>query len=115
MKKLLSILVVSCLCFSIVGCGKNVDNSAKEEVVAEEVTDSTEDAVSDEIVEEVLEDVENAEVEEVEIVEEAKEEEPAEESEEEYVCPECGAKITLDMTRCPNCGVEFEFEEEEGK
>ena len=79
MKKLLSILVVSCLCFSIVGCGKNVDNSAKEEVVAEEVMDSTEDAVSDEIVEEVLEDVENAEVEEVEIVEEAKEEEPAEE------------------------------------
>ena len=70
MKKLLSILLVSCLCFSIVGCGKNVDNSAKEEVVAEEVTDSTEDAVSDEIVEEVLEDVENAEVEEVEIVEE---------------------------------------------
>ena len=79
MKKLLSILLVSCLCLSIVGCGKNVDNSAKEEVVAEEVTDSTEDAVSDEIVEEVLEDVENAEVEEVEIVEEAKEEEPAEE------------------------------------
>ena len=64
MKKLLSILLVSCLCLSIVGCGKNVDNSAKEEVVAEEVTDSTEDAVSDEIVEEVLEDVENAEVEE---------------------------------------------------
>lgn len=79
MKKLLSILLVSCLCLSIVGCGQNVDNSAKEEVVAEEVTDSTEDAVSDEIVEEVLEDVENAEVEEVEIVEEAKEEEPAEE------------------------------------
>ncbi len=29
--------------------------------------------------------------------------------EEEYFCPECGAKITLDMTHCPNCGVEFEF------
>ena len=36
---------------------------------------------------------------------------PAEE-EEEYFCPECGAKITLDMTHCPKCGVEFEFEEE---
>lgn len=33
--------------------------------------------------------------------------------EEEYFCPECGAKITLDMTKCPNCGVEFEFEEDE--
>lgn len=30
--------------------------------------------------------------------------------EEEYFCPECGAKITLDMTKCPKCGVEFEFE-----
>ncbi len=30
--------------------------------------------------------------------------------EEEYTCPECGAKITLDMNKCPNCGVEFEFE-----
>ncbi|WP_191017877.1 transcription termination factor NusA [Treponema zioleckii] len=36
-----------------------------------------------------------------------------EEEEEEYFCPECGAKITLDMTQCPNCGVEFEFEEDE--
>ena len=33
--------------------------------------------------------------------------------EEEYFCPECGAKITLDMTQCPKCGVEFEFEEDE--
>lgn len=33
--------------------------------------------------------------------------------EEEYFCPECGAKITLDMTHCPKCGVEFEFEEDE--
>jgi len=32
--------------------------------------------------------------------------------EEELVCPECGTKITLDMTKCPNCGVEFEFEDE---
>ena len=33
--------------------------------------------------------------------------------EEEYFCPECGTKITLDMTRCPNCGVEFEFTEDD--
>jgi len=32
--------------------------------------------------------------------------------EDEYFCPECGAKITLDMTHCPSCGVEFEFEED---
>lgn len=51
----------------------------------------------------------------VQFVEEpvAEETSEAEESaEEEYFCPECGAKITLDMTRCPNCGCEFEFEEE---
>ncbi len=35
------------------------------------------------------------------------------EEEEEYFCPECGAKITLDMTQCPKCGVELEFEEDE--
>ena len=33
--------------------------------------------------------------------------------EDEYFCPECGAKITLDMTQCPVCGVEFEFEADE--
>ena len=42
-----------------------------------------------------------------------KEAEVAAEEEEEYFCPECGAKITLDMTHCPSCGVEFEFEEDE--
>lgn len=43
---------------------------------------------------------------------EAAESEEASE-EEEYFCPECGAKITLDMTHCPKCGVEFEFTDEE--
>jgi N utilization substance protein A len=44
---------------------------------------------------------------------------PAEEEEEpeveEYECPECGAKITVDMTVCPNCGIglSFEYEEED--
>lgn len=34
-------------------------------------------------------------------------------AEEEYFCPECGAKITTDMTKCPVCGCEFEFKEDE--
>jgi N utilization substance protein A len=32
---------------------------------------------------------------------------------EEYECPECGAKITVDMTVCPNCGIGLSFEYEE--
>ena len=34
---------------------------------------------------------------------------------DEYECPECGARITIDMTACPNCGIglSFEFEDEE--
>ncbi len=43
------------------------------------------------------------------------EEEPVAEEAEEYLCPECGAKITVDMTSCPNCGIglSFEYEDEE--
>jgi N utilization substance protein A len=47
----------------------------------------------------------------------ASEEETEETSEaEEYECPECGAKITVDMSTCPSCGIglSFEYEEEEG-
>lgn len=62
-------------------------------------------------------DLVNANVEFVEEEEEvAEENDAAEESTEEveeYFCPECGAKITLDMTKCPNCGIEFEFQTEE--
>jgi N utilization substance protein A len=32
---------------------------------------------------------------------------------EEYECPECGAKITVTMTNCPNCGIGLSFEYEE--
>jgi N utilization substance protein A len=32
---------------------------------------------------------------------------------EEYECPECGAKITLDMTSCPKCGIGLSFEYED--
>ena len=49
----------------------------------------------------------------VEKVEETTKADEEPEQEEEYFCPECGAKITLDMTHCPKCGVEFEFEVEE--
>ena len=54
---------------------------------------------------------ENAEL--VPATEAAATEETTEDDEEEYFCPECGAKITLEMTHCPNCGVEFEFTEDE--
>ena len=36
-----------------------------------------------------------------------------EEIDEDLVCPECGAKITTDMTSCPACGVGLSFEYEE--
>jgi len=50
--------------------------------------------------------------------EEAKQEDETDEETaevEEYECPECGAKITVDMTTCPSCGIglSFEYEEEE--
>ena len=49
--------------------------------------------------------------------EEESSEVPAEEASEEevYECPECGARITIDMTTCPNCGIglSFEYEDEE--
>jgi N utilization substance protein A len=32
---------------------------------------------------------------------------------EEYECPECGAKITIDMTSCPKCGIGLTFEYED--
>jgi len=60
----------------------------------------------------------------VEIVEEEEQFEETQESEEseetaeadEYECPECGAKITVEMTTCPSCGIglSFEYEEDEG-
>ena len=77
----------------------------------------------DGVTEEALDKINTLINENVEFVEEDEEEAaaPTEESseategdntaagEEEYFCPECGAKITLDMTRCPKCGCEFEF------
>jgi len=37
----------------------------------------------------------------------------AETETEEYECPECGAKITVDMVTCPSCGIGLSFEYEE--
>jgi N utilization substance protein A len=53
--------------------------------------------------------------------EEEQEEKPGTETDEdsteaeEYECPECEAKITVDMATCPSCGIglSFEYEEEE--
>lgn len=45
----------------------------------------------------------------VEIVDDSDDEQETEE--EKYYCPECGAEITLDMTKCSKCGTELEFQE----
>jgi N utilization substance protein A len=72
------------------------------------------------LIEEFVEIVDEEEVEEEEQEDGAEEEEEEEEGEseeeteaEEYECPECGAKITVDMTNCPSCGIGLSFEYEE--
>ncbi len=64
----------------------------------------------------VFKDDEPEEAESVAAVQESSaevtEQDAGDEDEEEYFCPECGAKISLNMTKCPVCGVEFAFEEE---
>jgi N utilization substance protein A len=66
------------------------------------------------LIEEFVEIVEDEEAEteapEAEIPETRDE---TEEETEEYECPECGAKITVDMTNCPSCGIGLSFEYEE--
>jgi N utilization substance protein A len=66
------------------------------------------------LIEEYVEIVEDEESEEeAEKAEESAEEEQGESEPEEYECPECGAKITADMTTCPSCGIGLSFEYEE--
>ena len=62
---------------------------------------------------EIVEEDEEYEEEQEEKAEEEADEESAET--EEYECPECGAKITVEMATCPSCGIglSFEYEEEE--
>ena len=82
------------------------NNSIHIENVTKEQLDAINNLINDNV--EFVEEEEPAE-EQAKPHEETKEEA----EEEEYFCPECGAKITLDMTQCPNCGVEFEFAEDE--
>ncbi len=51
----------------------------------------------------------------VEVVEDEREEptEVVPESADVYECPDCGTRVTPEMTRCPNCGVELSFEYED--
>lgn len=79
-----------------------VDSFDSDSIKVEGVTQEDLEKVNS-IVRDVVEFVED----DSEKTEETK---PEQEEEEEYFCPECGAKITLDMTKCPKCGVEFEFE-----
>ena len=61
------------------------------------------------IIEENVEIVED----DLEPMEEESGSEELDEDKEYYECPECGKPITEDMERCPNCGVELSFEEED--
>ena len=65
-----------------------------------------------EIVEEEYAEEEPMETEGDEAIPEGQEEEE-ETGAEEYECPECGAKITVDMSSCPNCGIGLSFEYED--
>jgi len=88
----------------------------REELEAKGLTSAELDELR-KLIEEYVEIVEDEETyEEEEQAEKAAAEESEESSEsEEYECPECGAKITEDMTHCPSCGIglSFEYEEEE--
>jgi len=90
---------------------------SQEEVEAKGLTSSESEQLR-KLIEENVEIVEEEEEEEYdeETVEKPAEEESEEgEGAEEYECPECGAKITVDMVTCPSCGIglSFEYEEEE--
>ena len=65
------------------------------------------------IIEEFVEIVEDEEAEIPAAEETAAEEEETDEEAEEYECPECGSKITVDMANCPSCGIGLSFEYEE--
>jgi N utilization substance protein A len=64
---------------------------------------------------EIVDDESFEETQEEKTADGEREESEAASEAEEYECPECGAKITVDMTTCPSCGIglSFEYEEEE--
>ncbi len=76
-------------------------------ILAQLLEDSTRENSAEEPDDQTIEDVQTAEI------PDAADEE--DEQTEDYECPECGARITIDMTTCPNCGIglSFEFEDEE--
>lgn len=80
---------------------------SEEEVAQIEVLDQESLAAIRSIIEEHVEIVEEVEEEVVEG------DDSAGPSAEEYECPDCGAKVTPDMTTCPSCGVELSFEYED--
>jgi N utilization substance protein A len=65
------------------------------------------------LIDEYVEIVEEESYDEEEKTEEESEQESEETEVEEYACPECEAKITVDMTTCPSCGIGLSFEYEE--
>lgn len=89
-----------------------VDAYDAETINIEGVTQEQLDKVY-KLIEENVEFVEDEESEETTQESQSENTEEDVSEEEEYFCPECGAKITLDMTHCPNCGIEFEFKEDE--
>jgi len=82
------------------------DEIRKLEGLTAEMADTLLDIIANAV--EVVEDDEDETNEESKPVEDENET-------EEFECPECGHKITIDMTKCPNCGVDlaFEYEDEE--
>jgi N utilization substance protein A len=65
------------------------------------------------LIEEYVEIVEEETYEDEQDEKETEEEKEEDSESEEYECPECGAKITVDMTTCPSCGIGLSFEYEE--
>ena len=91
--------------------------------ILEENVEIIEDSFSDlqKNISDDIDETEETEAEESDEDMDFSEEESEEETEEsdddsdaeEYECPECGSRITVNMTACPNCGVGLSFEEED--
>ncbi len=90
----------------------NIEGISKEDLDAvNELINQNVEFVEEEV--EAGQEQDNAEEQTEEAATQEEAEESAPEGEEEYFCPECGAKITLNDKVCPNCGIELEFEEDE--